>query len=242
MRDIDQLPRLARLTAMLLKLQSKSHVSVQELARHFEVSKRTIYRDLASLEQSGVPLVPIEGKGYGLMEGYKLPPVTFSEAEANALIMAEMFISKTKDSSLIAEFQSAIDKIKSVMREEAQQKAEFLAERTIIGKNWSDTRTSSFLSEIQKALTNRHVMQMTYRKQGSQENSSRQVEPFAIYHNMDENWVLIAWCRLRQEFRSFRIDRIQQLITLSEAFSPHDMTLDEYVEIQRLRHEQRTVT
>ena len=108
--------RLSRLTAILIKLQAKPFISVLQLSQEFGVSKRTIYRDLESLEQAGVPLTLIEGKGYSLMNGYNIPPVMFTESEANALIFGEKLIAKTKDESLIHEFNKAIDKIKSVLR------------------------------------------------------------------------------------------------------------------------------
>ena len=109
----DNISRLSRLTSILLKLQSKSFVSVEQLAEVYGVSKRTIYRDLGALEQAGVPLVAIEGKGYSIMEGYNIPPVMFTESEANALIFGEKLIAKTKDESLIQAFNKAVDKIKS---------------------------------------------------------------------------------------------------------------------------------
>jgi predicted DNA-binding transcriptional regulator YafY len=237
----DNISRLSRLTAILLKLQSKPLVAVDKLAEQFEVSKRTIYRDLDSLEKAGVPIIAVEGKGYSLMQGYNIPPVMFTESEANALIFGEKMIAKTKDESLINEFNKATDKIKSVLRSTEKEKADFLANRTIIGKNWKEERTSNYLSDIQKALTNFQVINIEYKKE-NEDTSKREVEPFAIYHNTSENWVLIAWCRLREEFRSFRIDRIQKLTYQLEKFIPHKMTLDEYVEIQRQKHFNEQVT
>lgn len=201
--------RLSRLTAILIKLQAKPFISVLQLSQEFGVSKRTIYRDLESLEQAGVPLTLIEGKGYSLMNGYNIPPVMFTESEANALIFGEKLIAKTKDESLIHEFNKAIDKIKSVLRTSEKEKVDFLANRTIIGKNWQEQTTSNHLSVIQKALTNFQVLPITYQKENDENTTNREVEPFAIYHNTSENWVLIAWCRLRNEFRNFRIDRIK---------------------------------
>ena len=126
----DNISRLARLTSILLKLQSKSFVSVNDLAEQFEVSKRTIYRDLDSLEQSGVPIISITGKGYSLMEGYNIPPVMFTESEANAIIFGQKIIAKTKDDSLISEFNKATDKIKSVLLNIQKEKTDFLSNRT----------------------------------------------------------------------------------------------------------------
>lgn len=232
----EKIPRLSRLTAILLKLQSKPYVSVHELAAHFQVSKRTIYRDILALEASGVPIVSEENRGFSLVQGYSVPPVMFTEGEANALVVAEKMIEKTKDKSLIADFNSAIDKIKSVLRHPEKEKSDLLGERIIIGKNWAYERNSSFLSTIQSALTNFQLVRIAYLKEGDTTPVTRLIEPFAIYHNPAEQWVAIAWCRLRSDFRNFRIDRIARLETLPEKFTPHKITLEEYVEIQRKKH------
>ena len=232
----DKLSRLSRLTSILLKLQAKSCISVVRLSEEFQVSPRTIYRDILSLGQSGVPVVSVEGKGYALMEGYTIPPVMLTESEANALIIAEKMISKTKDESLIVEFNKAIDKIKSVLRSTEKQKSNFLLERTIIGKNWDNTYTSSYLSDLQKALTNFSLIKIAYKKEQELTTTIRTVEPFAIYHNTSENWVLIAWCRLRNDFRTFRVDRISRLEVLQDKFSPHRISLDDYIETQRKKY------
>lgn len=232
----DNISRLSRLTAILLKLQSRPFVAVEQLAKQFEVSKRTIYRDLRALEEAGVPIMKDEQRGFGLVDGYMIPPVMFTESEANALIFGEKLIYKTKDESLIAEFGKAIEKIKSVLDNSEKEKVDFLAERTIIGKNWQDERTSNYLSLIQQALTNFTVLKMVYTKAEATKSTERAVEPFAIYHNTAENWVLIAWCRLRKEFRNFRLDRIDQLHQMAEKFEPHQLSMEEYVEIQRKKH------
>ena len=93
-------PRLSRLTAIITQLQSKKLVTASYLAEKHEVSVRTIYRDIRTLEQSGIPIITEEGKGYSIMEGYHLPPVLFTEDEANALITIEQLLLKTKDAAL----------------------------------------------------------------------------------------------------------------------------------------------
>lgn len=232
----DNISRLTRLTAILTKLQAGNNITPTALASQFGVSARTIYRDLSALEQAGVPLVQGEHKGYTLLEGYRLPPIMFTETEANALIFGEKLIQKTKDDSLIKAFGLAIDKIKAVLTTPDKEKADFLASRTIIGKNWQEERTSNHLTEIQQALTHYQVLTVQYQKPKATSPTVRALEPFAIYHNTFENWVLIAWCRLRKEFRSFRVDRIKQLNREEEIFEPHQMTMEEYVQIQKDRH------
>ena len=108
--------RLSRLTAILTQLQTKRLLTATNLADKFNVSIRTIYRDIRALEQAGVPIITEDGKGYSLMEGYKIPPVMFTEKQANALILAEQLVLKNKDTSFIKDYIEAIDKIKAVFK------------------------------------------------------------------------------------------------------------------------------
>ncbi|KKX47176.1 helix-turn-helix transcriptional regulator [Sphingobacterium sp. IITKGP-BTPF85] len=89
--------RLSRLTAILTQLQTKRLITASELAEKFLVTKRTIYRDIKALEMAGVPILVEEGKGYSLMDGYRVSPIMFTESEANALITAEQLILKNKE-------------------------------------------------------------------------------------------------------------------------------------------------
>lgn len=222
--------RLSRLTAILTQLQTKRLVTATLLAEKFQVSVRTIYRDIRALEQSGVPILTEEGKGYSLMEGYRLPPVSFTETEANALITAEQLVLKNKDASFVKEYSAAIDKIKSVLRHHTKENVNLLSSRIAIGQNYNLDRTSNYLSSLQLALTNFEVTKIVYQKPDSEESSTRAIEPFAIF-NTKENWLLVAYCRLRQSFRVFRLDRIKKLEILPEKFEPHKMTLQEYFEL-----------
>lgn len=122
--------RLSRLTAILIQFQTKRRVTATELSQKFEVSKRTIYRDIKALESAGVPILMEEGKGYTLMEGYKLPPVMFTEKQANALILAEQLVLQNKDASFIKDYSEAIDKIKSILRYSVKDKVNVLVNRT----------------------------------------------------------------------------------------------------------------
>ena len=103
--------RLSRLTAILTQLQTKRIVTAPELANRFSVSIRTIYRDIRALEQSGVTE---DDKGYSLLEGYRGPPVMFTEKQANALILAEQLVLRNKDASFVKDYAEAVDKIKAV--------------------------------------------------------------------------------------------------------------------------------
>ncbi|PST83739.1 DNA-binding transcriptional regulator [Pedobacter yulinensis] len=218
--------RLSRLTAILTQLQVKRLTTATELARRFGVSVRTIYRDIRSLEQAGVPIFTEEGKGYALMEHYRLPPVMFSEAEANALVLAEQLVLKNKDTSFIRDYTAAVDKIKSLLKHGLKDKANLLSDRTRFNNNLNASRSSSNLSDLQYALTNFCLTRIDYTNENG-ESSRRDIEPFALL-STQENWLLVAWCRKRQSFRYFRPDRIKTLELLPEKFTPHQMTLQEY--------------
>ncbi len=222
--------RLSRLTAILTLLQTKRLLTASELANKFSVSNRTIYRDIKALEQAGVPILTEDGKGYTLMEGYRIPPVMFTESEANALITAEQLILRNKDASFVKEYTEAINKIKSVLRNNTKDKANLLSNRTVFRNNKDNDRTSNFLSTLQLALTNFNLIKIKYNSIDTDQITERTIEPFAIY-STQENWLLIAFCRLRKDFRAFRFDRIQNLYVLNEKFEPHKITLQEYFDI-----------
>ncbi|WP_339924776.1 YafY family protein [uncultured Cyclobacterium sp.] len=220
-----ELNRLSRLTAILVQFQTKRVITATDLSHKFQVSKRTIYRDVKALEKAGIPILTEEGKGYTLMEGYKIPPVMFTDKQANALILAEQLVLKSNDSSFVKDYSEAIDKIKSILRYGDKDKANLLADRTQYNQVIAQERNSNNLSDLQNALTNYNLVKIEYT---NKENAvtSRLIEPFAILNS--ENWYLVAWCRLRNAFRFFRPDRIQKMEILSEQFEPHNMTLQEY--------------
>jgi predicted DNA-binding transcriptional regulator YafY len=218
--------RLSRLTAILTQFQTKRLITATSLAEKFGVSVRTIYRDIKALEQAGVPILTEDGKGYTLMEGYRIPPVMFTENQANALILAEQLVLKNKDASFVKDYSEAIDKIKAVLKYGMKDKVNFLAERTLFDQNNSKTRNSNNVSDLQFSLTNFYVTRIEYTNETS-DSTSRLIEPFALLSSK-ENWILLAWCRFRNAFRYFRLDRIQKLEVLSEKFTPHKMTLQEF--------------
>ena len=227
MEDND-VKRLSRLTAILIQLQSKNLVTATSLSKKFNVSVRTIYRDIKALQQSGIPIITDEGKGYSIFEGFRIPPVMFTEREAYALLTMEQIILKQKDSSLVKEATEAVAKIKAVMRSSSKEKMEVLEKRMFIGKNWENQTTSRSLIDLQFAITGYRLLQINYINP-EEEITTRIIEPFSIYHSGTDDWLLVAYCRLRKDFRIFRIDRIKKIITLDEQFPPHNMTLQQFV-------------
>lgn len=221
--------RLSRLTAILTQLQTKRLLTSTTLSEKFGVSVRTIYRDIKALEQAGVPILTEDGKGYTLMEGYKIPPVMFTESQANALITAEQLVLKNRDSSLIEEYTEAINKVKAVLLYSTKEKVELLSNRIAVSPAIPHTNTSNSMALIQKALTTFKVLNIIYHSEHKDEKTERKIEPFALYYSLQESWTLIAYCRLRKDYRMFRLDRILKIQQNELSFKPHKMTLQEYL-------------
>jgi len=221
--------RISRLTAIITQLQTRRLLTATQLSQKFNVSIRTIYRDIRTLEQAGVPILTEEGKGYMLMEGYSVPPVMFTEGEANALVTAEQLMLKSSDLSLRQEYTTAISKIRAVLRYSTKEKVALLSQRIAVSPAISETSVSNSLALIQRALTSFHVLGITYHSAQQNEKTERQVEPFAFYYSLQESWLLIAFCRLRKDFRMFRLDRISKIQILNTVFEPHRLTLSEYL-------------
>lgn len=131
-----------------------------------------------------------------------------------------------KLASFIKDYTEAIDKIKAVLKQTDKDRANLLAARTRFEQNLNRERNSDNISELQRALTNFQLVKFDYTNEQNK-TSNRTVEPFALI-STTENWLLIAWCRLRKEFRYFRLDRITKMQVQTEKFEQHKMTLQEY--------------
>ncbi|RZJ67803.1 MAG: YafY family transcriptional regulator [Flavobacterium sp.] len=221
--------RVSRLTAILIQLQSKSLLTAQFLADEFNVSTRTIYRDIRALEKAGVPIVTEEGRGYTLMDGYRIPPIMFSENEANAIMTAQLLVMASKDQSLIDGFRSATQKIKAVLPNRLKKRIENLEHKVAITKFYTENGAKSQnLLHIQKALIEHIVIKIQYTN-AANESSTRELEPFALYSNSNDEWVLIAFCRSRDDFRSFSLKRIESLSYTDQNFVPQNVTFEHYL-------------
>lgn len=225
----NNISRLARITSIATLLKSKRVLTATDIAKKFGVSVRTVYRDIRELEHSGMPIITVEGKGYSLMEGYTLPALMFTEAEMNALIAAEHIINETKDASLAKNFNEALVKIKSIIRYGLKEKSELLSARTLVKKKSSEGTTSS-LSLLQSAITNYTLIKIMYQKPDDASATTRFVEPQALCY-VNENWILIAWCRLRNDYRAFRIDRIQKIELQNSNFKTRNFDLKQYLNL-----------
>ena len=219
--------QLSRLISILTLLKSKRILTATEVSERFDVSVRTVYRDMRKLEEAGVPISTIEGKGYTLLEGYTVAPVQFTEQEANAIITAKHMVSNSQDSSFIRDFDEALVKIKSVFKDSVLEKSEHLHDKIVVLDKPFDNVESHTLSEIQIAITNFFYIEIHYRKANDFETSQRKIEPVAMY-SISNKWILMAWCHLRNEYRAFRIDRIQKFKVLAEKFEDRKFDFSKY--------------
>lgn len=220
--------RLTRITAILVKLQSKTTITAKEIASTFNISLRTVYRDIKTLQEAGVPIGSEAGIGYFMVDGYKLPPVSFTEEEANAMVTAEQFVLHNAENSLVKNYASALTKIKAVLKNSQKEKIELLESRISQPFKKNHIRNTSYLAEIQKAITGFKIIEIDYHGIASDVISSRRVEPLGLYFTEDK-WILIAHCQLRNDVRNFRLDKILSLKpTALNSGKAEGFSLEEY--------------
>lgn len=229
--------RIDRLTAILIQLQTKKIVKAEEIASRFEISLRTVYRDVKALMEAGVPIGSEAGKGYFIVDGYYLPPVMFTQDEAGAMVMAGKLVDSFTDPSIKKAFQSSLLKVKAVLQQaEKNHVADLEDHIEVLPPLATQPITGKFLNEIRNAIVSRKVISLLYTSQYQQETTQREVEPIGLfYYSM--SWHLIAWCRLRKGMRDFRTDRIVNLTVKEEQFTPGDIvTLQDYFNSIRENH------
>ena len=206
------LNRIDRLHAILTHLQSKKRVRAQEVADRFKISLRTVYRDVKALEESGVPVIGEAGSGYSIMEGYRLPPVMFTQEEASALLMGAKLAEQLTDASVRKYYDAALFKIKAILRTTDKEYVDQLTDHIEVLQSRLpiDHTSNQYLAAIQKAIVDKKVIFLRYQANTHEEITERQVEPIGLcYYSL--NWHLIGWCRLRNGYRDFRLSRIVRL-------------------------------
>jgi predicted DNA-binding transcriptional regulator YafY len=222
--------RTDRLLAIVMELQGKGRQRAEDLAETFETSKRTIYRDIQALCEAGVPLVATPGRGYSLMEGYFLPPLSFSADEAAMLLLGSDYMAQNFDQQYHAAAESASRKIAGVLPE--KQRAEVRALRGslhfIAPRSPARANEQAKLQVLQRALTEQHTVHFQYQRrhepEGATTATARDADPYALTH-LGSAWYLTAYCHLRRDVRFFRLDRMDELAVLDQVFTrPADLT------------------
>lgn len=219
--------RIDRITAILIQLQSRKIVKAQDIADRFDISLRTVYRDINTLEEAGVPIVGEAGIGYSIMQGYRLPPVMFTKEEATAFITAEKLVKNITDEATATKYADAMFKIRAVLRSEEKTMLEDIEDVIYIYKQ-PQKNAPKFIYDILKSISEKKAVQITYYANYSDTTSERLIEPVGIYY-IGSNWHLIAWCKLRNDYRDFRLDRIEHLQHTQNDFAQEKMSLMDYI-------------
>lgn len=192
------------------------------------MSVRTVYRDIKALSETGIPISFEPGKGYFIVQGYFLPPVSFTNEEANALLLMEAITGRFGDQSVQKHYASAMNKVKSVLRGTQKDKLEHLEEHISVWSPCGQENDFAWLAEIKNAIACRSMLEMEYQNNAG-EVSKREVEPIGLVF-YSYNWHLIAWCRMRNDYRDFRASRILRLRNSAQPFQKNDhIELQEYM-------------
>jgi predicted DNA-binding transcriptional regulator YafY len=212
--------RIDRLLAILLELQRRGETRAQDLADHFEVSVRTVYRDVQAISETGVPVVATPGKGYRLMDGFFLPPVSFTSDEAAALVLGGEFVRERVDSELRKAADQALAKLEAILPAARRDEvARWRGELTFASARAPGDEVR--LGELRAAIHNRNVLRIDYWGYRRPAAESREVEPVSLVHLRD-GWSVAGYCRARQAGRFFRLERIQTYEVLRETFEPSE--------------------
>jgi predicted DNA-binding transcriptional regulator YafY/DNA gyrase inhibitor GyrI len=212
--------RLDRISAILVQLQSRSVVRAADCAGRFGVSVRTIYRDIRTIENAGVPVCGDAGVGYSLVEGYRLPPLTFTPGEAMAFLTAGKFIESLADSHTGNHFRSGMDKIRAVMRGGVHRNyMSDLAEKIAVRRTTPRTKSPDLLQTLLRSINDREILSMEY-TDADGALTRREIEAAGILFS-HPCWYLTAWCHLRGGYRMFRLDRIDGLACTGQ---PHTIS------------------
>ena len=186
-------------------------VSGRALAEELGVSLRTLYRDIASLQAQGADIVGEAGVGYVLLPGFLLPPLMFSEDEIEALVLGSRWVAKRTDDRLGGAARNALAKIAAVLPADLREALD--ASPLLVG---SGQRDPVDLTIVREAIRAERKVSLRYRDGGGVA-TERIVWPFALGF-FDHARVIGAWCELRGDFRSFRIDRVVELAATPERY------------------------
>ncbi len=211
-----------RLLAIVLELQGKGRQRAEDLARTFETSKRTIYRDIEALCEAGVPLISIPGRGYSLMEGYFLPPLSFTADEATMLLLGSEFMEQNFDAQYRGAAQAAGRKIAGVLPEKLRNEVAYLQNSIRFISAEQSISASDKLQQLRRAIIERTTVRFHYStrhsKDGQSTQTTREADPYGLVHTLS-NWHLTAYCHTRHDIRTFRLDRMDNLELLPKTFN-----------------------
>jgi predicted DNA-binding transcriptional regulator YafY len=208
--------RIDRLFGILTVLQSKKYVTADQLSERFDISVRTVYRDVKALGESGIPVSFEPNKGYYIVQGFFLSPVAFTSEEANALLLTESLVAGFTDQSIQTHFGTALTKVKTILKTSQKENVALLGNSIKLQVPMRISTDFNYLSLVQESITSSTQLELSYINL-NEEMSNRFIEPIGLVFYAF-SWHVIAWCHLRSEYRDFKISRIQQLRLTGKSF------------------------
>ncbi len=208
--------RIDRLLGILTLLQSRKFVPAEKIAAKFHISIRTVYRDVKALTELGIPVSFETAKGYFVVQGYFLPPVSFSNEEANALLLSESLVYGFADKSIQKHYSNALNKVKAVLRSSQKEKLDFLDSSIKMQMHPNHTLDVEYLSVLQHTIAAKTIIEIEY-KSSREESTKRKVEPVGLIFYAF-NWHLIGWCHSRNDYRDFKVSRISRVSDTGQPF------------------------
>lgn len=205
--------RADRLFTIVQMLRGGRRVTALHMAQRLEVSERTIYRDVDELTLCGVPIEGKPGEGFRLPKSFEIPPLMFDRKEIEALVVGARLVESWCGPELAAAARSALTRIRGVI---PAQLIDSIDEARIFAPQFSREARPAHFDDVHRALNEHRRLHVTYSNDGG-EQSTRSIRPLGLYF-WGKVWTLAAWCELRNDFRSFRLDRMQQL-TLTDLFT-----------------------
>ena len=207
--------RADRLFQIIQLLRTRQWVTAARIAEELDVSVRTVYRDVQDLSLSGTPILSETGRGYKLDKSYNLPPITFSEAELESLILGARMVQAWSDKQLAGNATSALQRIQAIVPE--QLKSTFDTTNLMVPDLRSVPDAATRLPEIRSAIKSNTKILIAYKRE-DKTPSNRTLWPLGLFF-WGQVWTLVAWCELRGGHRQFRIDRIESIESLEQGFS-----------------------
>lgn len=227
--------RADRLFQIVQYLRGGRLTTARDLAERLEVSERTIYRDIADLIGSGVPIEGEAGVGYVMRAGYDLPPLMFTQNEIVALVAGARMIRAWGGLSMAAAAEEALVKINSVLPDAARARADQVQVHALTFGNEMPDTVRALLDQIEGAIDAKRLLSVAYCREDST-SSTRVLRPLGLYF-WGKVWTLVAWCEMREDYRNFRIDRMTSVKTGDRYREDRSISLKSFYDIQRRRGE-----
>jgi predicted DNA-binding transcriptional regulator YafY len=222
--------RADRLFEIIQMLRSRRFMTAAQLAGELEVSERTIYRDVSDLIVTGVPITGEAGVGYTLDRKFDLPPLMFNAEEIEALILGSRIVQSWADPDLASAAHSALTKIEAALPEPLR--INIVESALFAPRIMPDTAVTSNLAVTRRAVNDRYKLGFRYTRADG-ESTTRTVHPLGLLY-WGYSWSMVGWCETRDDFRNFRLDRMEQLVRGDEKFEDVEgRSLNDYLALRR---------